>query len=335
MSKIINLILITTILSLILSYYPSVSYAKNTQQYIALLNLEAKGVTSEEASIITDRFRAHFVNMSKFKVMERSNMDKILKEQGFQQTEYCNTTECSVKIGQILSVNVIITGSVTKLGGIFSINVRMLDVQTGQIIKEDFEDCKCPIEDVLSTVTKNIANKIAGNLNSEIEVKPPDNTIPVPDNNNQPSNILSPPTTPNERSDRVRLYKQTEKWWGVSSGLSLIPIIPCGYIYLEEWAWLLGYLGVEGLTLLAAARGGNAGTLTGGLFIAYILSIIHTPIITAMKNDEIKKRYGITDEDIKKYSAAEGLIEFYAGKPSDGLYLDINTNVGLFYRLNF
>ena len=323
MKKSISLILITAIFSFVFNYFPPAYCEVNTQQSVALLDLEAKGVSHEEASIITDRFRAHLVNTGKFKIMERANMDKILKEQGFQQTEYCNTTECTVKIGQLLSVNIIMTGSVTKLGGIYSINVRMLDVQTGQIIKEEFEDCKCSIEDVLSNTTKNVTYKITGNVNIIPQ------TIPSPQLTK----------TDKEKSDRVKLYKQEEKWWGVAMPLNAVPFIPTGYIYLNDWWWFGGTIAAEALALAGAGTSGSGSGLAVAsysiLWAAWIISIVHAPFMTAGKNEELKKKYGITDADITKYSAKDGIIEFYADKPSNGFYLDVNSNIGLLYRLNF
>ena len=319
MKKSISLILITAIFSFIFNYFPPAYCEVNAQQSVALLDLEAKGVSKEEASIITDRFRAHLVNTGKFKIMERSNMDKILKEQGFQQTEYCNTTECTVKIGQLLSVNIILTGSVTKLGGIYSINVRMLDVQTGQIIKEDFEDCKCPIEDMLSNTTKNVAYKITGNVNIIPQ------TIPSPQLTK----------TDKEKADRVKMYKQEEKWWGVAMGLNAVPLIPTGYIYLNDWWWFGGLITAEILAVWATQASYNGTATVYSIMGAWIFGFLHAPFATAGKNEELKKKYGITDADITRYSAKDGIIEFYADKPSDGFYVDFNSNIGLLYRLNF
>ena len=319
MKKSISLILITTIFSFIFNYFPPAYCEVNAQQSVALLDLEAKGVSQEEASIITDRFRAHLVNTGKFKIMERANMDKILKEQGFQQTEYCNTTECTVKIGQLLSVNIIMTGSVTKLGGIYSINVRMLDVQTGQIIKEEFEDCKCPIEDVLSNTTKNITYKITN-----------DGTF-------VPLTLPSPQVgkTDKEKSERVKLYKQEEKWWGVAMTLNAIPLLPTGYVYLNDWWWFGGTIVIESLGIWAGQAIHSGDTSLAAFFGTWIFSFIYAPVATYGKNEELKRKYGLTEEDIKKYSREDGLINFYANKQPDGLYMDFNKNAGLFYRLNF
>ena len=333
MKKSISLILITAIFSFVINYFP-VSYSDETikfpesyssetlRQSVAILDLEAKGVSKEEASIITDRFRAHLVNTGKFKVMERSNMDKILKEQGFQQTEYCNTTECTVKIGHLLSVNTILTGSVTKLGGIYSINVRMLDVQTGQISKEEFEDCKCPIEDVLSITTKNITYKITN-----------DGTF-VPQT--QPSPQIG--KTDKEKSDRVKLYKQEEKWWGVGMSLNSIPFLPVGYVYLNDW-WILGTtVSIEALSFMLGVSSNSSTGATiaiSGLLSSWIFSIVYAPFSAGFKNQELMRKYGLTEEDIKRYSAKDGIIDFYAGKPSNGFYVDFNSNIGLLYRLNF
>ena len=304
MKKNISLILIAAIFSFIFNYFPS-AYCEEDQQKqsIALLDFEFKGISQEEAGIITDRFRAYLVNADKFKVMERSNMDKIFKEQGFQQTEYCNTSECEIKIGQLLSVDLIITGSVSRTGNLFSINATIIDVQTGLIIKNASDACNCPIEDVLYTSTKNVAYKIM-------------------DENTKVDNSL-----------KVKRYKQEEKWWGAAMLLNAIPLTAGGYAYINDWGWFAAVMATQIAGIFVSFKDGKTGSL---MFLgAWGFGFLHAPFSTMCKNWELMKKYGITDADIRKYSATKGIVEFYADRPDNGLYLDFSNNLGIFYKLNF
>jgi len=59
-------------------------------------------------------------------------MDKILKEQSFQQTG-CTDSECAVQIGRLLNMDYMITGTLVKLGSSYFITVSIIDVETSRI----------------------------------------------------------------------------------------------------------------------------------------------------------------------------------------------------------
>ncbi|HPG39456.1 MAG TPA: PEGA domain-containing protein [bacterium] len=129
---------------------------------VAVMNLEASGIEQSAIIALSDRLRMELLNTGRFDVMERNRMDTILKEQGLQQSGACNTTECVVEMGQILGVDRMISGSVGKVGRIYSLFVQMVDIETGRIMMSKVEDCDCPIEDVYSKSVQNIALKMAG-----------------------------------------------------------------------------------------------------------------------------------------------------------------------------
>jgi len=315
MKKIISIMLIVTVFTFIFNYLPSLSFAETKKEFIAVLDFDFKGgVAKDEASIITDRFRAHLVSTGKFDVMERSHMDKILKEQGFQQSGYCSSTECSVKIGQLLSVNRIIVGSVSKVGSTYSINVRFIDVETGKILKEEFEDCKCSIDDVFTKITKNVALKLI-NVSSLITITP---------------DI--------KKMNLLKAYKDNEKWWGIAMGLNVLPIEP-GYIYLDEWGWWWSLMALEALGIGFAAINSSSSIGLAGAAVtagAYLFGIIHAPILANAKNADLMKKLDITEEDIKNFMSMSESMDFYSVNSPDGLYMNLGKeNFGLIYRLNF
>ena len=82
---------------------------------IAVLELDGKGISSIEASVMGDKLRSELIATGKFQVIERGQMEEILKEQGFQQTG-CTSSECAVQAGQLIGVNKLVAGSVGKVG---------------------------------------------------------------------------------------------------------------------------------------------------------------------------------------------------------------------------
>ena len=98
---------------------------------IAILELEQKGLSKQEAEILTDRLTTKMISLDKYQVVERNNMDKILKEQKFQNSG-CTDSECAVEIGQLLNTDFIVIGSVSAFGSMYSIDARLIDVAQGK-----------------------------------------------------------------------------------------------------------------------------------------------------------------------------------------------------------
>lgn len=124
---------------------------------LAVLELNAEGISDSEVRIISDRIRALLFDSGNFSVIEREKMNSVLQEQGFQQSG-CVSDECAVEIGQLIGVQQMVAGSIGKIGNLYTINVRIIDVQSGKVIKTAYEDCGCPIEDVLKLSTSKIVN---------------------------------------------------------------------------------------------------------------------------------------------------------------------------------
>ncbi len=144
----------TLLLGMILSGHAG--YAQSNNNHIALLDLDARGISKNESATLTEALRYELIKTGKFTIIERQEMQTILEEQGFQQTG-CTSDECAVEIGQLLNVQRICAGTVGKVGSTYSIALRLIDVETGKIENMVIEDCKCPIDDVLTTSLKKAA----------------------------------------------------------------------------------------------------------------------------------------------------------------------------------
>ena len=76
------------------------------KEIIAVLDLEQIGLSDQEATILTQRLTTKLIAIDRYQVVERNNMDKILKEQKFQHSG-CTDAECAwpapQKLYQVLS----------------------------------------------------------------------------------------------------------------------------------------------------------------------------------------------------------------------------------------
>ncbi|NOZ21789.1 MAG: hypothetical protein GXP25_11975 [Planctomycetes bacterium] len=97
---------------------------------IAVLDLDAQGVTPVTAQVLSEALRTSLYNSGRFRVMNRKDVDKVLREKAFERTEtFANTTSDQIaKMGTALGVEKMVTGSIGLLGRTYAVNLRMVDV---------------------------------------------------------------------------------------------------------------------------------------------------------------------------------------------------------------
>jgi hypothetical protein len=141
---------------------------------VALVDLEINGISPSEAIAVCNRLRTELFETKRFKVLERSRMNELFKEQKFQLTG-CTDSECASKIGLLLSVDHVVLGNIDLVGNLTSITLRMVNVKTGEIERSITEDCdSCHIEKIMTTLVHNAAIDLAGLEDKNQSVKPPD-----------------------------------------------------------------------------------------------------------------------------------------------------------------
>jgi len=118
---------------------------------VAVLEFTSPGnvVPAADLQAITSRFESEIIASDSFRVVERRNIGKILREQGFQQSGACENAECQVEVGQLLGVQSLLTGEVGLIDGAWSLAVKRTDVGTGQTVFSHVIDIKGSKVDVL------------------------------------------------------------------------------------------------------------------------------------------------------------------------------------------
>lgn len=282
---------ILVLLLLVFSFY-KVTLAQN-KITIAVMDLTGEGVSNSESRIITSRLRTNLVNTDKFTVVEREKMEEILEEQGIQLSG-CTSNECVVEAGKLLGVRRIVAGEFGKIGSLFTISIRMIDVQTGRILRTATEDCECRIEDVLTISIDNVAKRLAG-----IETT------------NKTANIMKYNSNFYQQANMLPKKKSPEKAFAMSF---LIPGL--GQYYNDDvikgLIQQLIWLGGVGSLIATPAPNSNeeyyvAFGITAGI-CSWIWSMIDAPIssIKYNKNLENNKRIGIS-YPINKYKFGVGM----------------------------
>lgn len=143
----------------------------DAQTNIAVMNFVGKGVSQHEASALADRLSRELFEIKIFIVLEREMIGQILAEQDFQLTGCTSPDECAVQVGQLINVEYIVAGSVSKVGRTFTVLAKMINVETGEVLRTSAYDHKGDIDDLLVTGMKKVAIEISGR-DSEIPKQP-------------------------------------------------------------------------------------------------------------------------------------------------------------------
>jgi len=130
-------ILLTLFLSVPLA---SDSGAVSGKIRLAVIDFEQKATQEFQGKqigeIVAEWLITSLVNTGRFEVVERAQMQKILKEQQLGLTGMISQ-ETAAKVGEILGVKVIITGSVIQIGNTYDLNARLINVEDGSILKAE------------------------------------------------------------------------------------------------------------------------------------------------------------------------------------------------------
>jgi TolB-like protein len=123
--------------------------------FLAVMELDlSAGVPAEARTSLSDILREQLWKTGRFRVVDRNNMERIMKEQGFQLSD-CTSKECAVKVGQLLGVEEMVTGNVTLLGKTYIISVQMTKVETGEIEKMASDRCPaCELDQLIGSIDK-------------------------------------------------------------------------------------------------------------------------------------------------------------------------------------
>jgi len=143
------------------------AHAADKKIFLAISPLQAKKVDPEEVDLISDALSGELQNTGAFRVMERSQMDRILKEQGLQTSGICEGNECAVEVGKVLGIDRIVVGSVGRIGSMFIINVRMVDVSSGEIVASVRRNQDSELKYVLTSLVPEVAKALASGYHDD------------------------------------------------------------------------------------------------------------------------------------------------------------------------
>lgn len=148
---------------IVLVVLSAVSAMPQQKMRIAIMNMTGQGVSANITYSVSELMRTEMFNTGMFRVVEREQMDKIMKEAELQASG-CTDTECAVKLGKIMSVDRMLVGSIVKIGTKLIINARIINIERGEMELADkvSADSENDLDSAVSRFAVSIANRIRG-----------------------------------------------------------------------------------------------------------------------------------------------------------------------------
>lgn len=145
--------------------------AQDRKSYtIAVLNLDAKGISQSEAEYLSEYMRGQVTRLVSsedfrketgidYTVVEQAQMDKIFEQFEIQNTG-CVDVSCAIEFGKILSVERILIGSAGLVGQTYSIAARIVDVESARTIGVADYQYTGRIDELLRTGINSIVDEL-------------------------------------------------------------------------------------------------------------------------------------------------------------------------------
>ncbi len=138
---------------------------------LAVVNLDAKGVSQVEAEVISEKLRSHILqvvetpkyrslkNSISYELVERTQMDKIFEQFNIQNTG-CVSDSCAVELGKMLGADRIIMGQVGLIGKTYSVSARIIDLETSKTLRSADRQYRGSIDELMNTVIVEIGDEL-------------------------------------------------------------------------------------------------------------------------------------------------------------------------------
>ena len=126
---------------------------------IGITRFSGANVNEEHLDIITDRLELEISKKNVYKVIDRRNIETIMREHKLQFSGNIDEST-AVKLGKLVGLDNIVLGSIALFGSSYMTSVKMIDVETGQILSESIQNNKNGIESLIKSTMNTISEEI-------------------------------------------------------------------------------------------------------------------------------------------------------------------------------
>lgn len=149
------------ILSIFLIICMTDLFAQTAKPTIVVIPFDVKGVSEDESDVLFEVFQSEFANTGKAKIVDRSSLEKIKKQQEFQTSDWSNTDKVA-EMGKALNASMVVTGQIMMFKSNLVTTIKLIDVNTTEIISSVVE--KTSSTDDLYSKLSTMANRLSKKL---------------------------------------------------------------------------------------------------------------------------------------------------------------------------
>jgi TolB-like protein len=130
--------------------------------HVAVLDtILASGMDPTASVPVTDKIIEELVNSGKYVVIDRANVEQILREKEFQLSSGIVRNEEVRQAGEYLGADFVVVANASRVGSTYVISAKMIDVVTGEIDAQVSTEKQGKI-DVLLEIARVVGKQIAG-----------------------------------------------------------------------------------------------------------------------------------------------------------------------------
>jgi TolB-like protein len=152
-----------TILVITKKYDPNKSTQVGSRLAVAVIPFEADKNAAQYKDDITNEMIKELVNLRRFKVIERSAMDKIVSEQKIQASGFVDD-KSAVKLGKIAGADALVIGNISVSGNFIRVSARLVDVETAETIIAQDATSDNTTPEAIETTVSNVATLLYNEL---------------------------------------------------------------------------------------------------------------------------------------------------------------------------
>lgn len=143
--------------------------AADKRERLAVLDLEPKfGIEGSFAEALSMVMRDEIHSHGQYSVMSREDLRAVASREQLMQAMGCDEGgNCLVDFGRAIGTRFMVVGAISKIGGVYIVNLRMLDTKgaTAGLVHRVSKRCKCDDEALIGTI-QSVAAEIIGQTSS-------------------------------------------------------------------------------------------------------------------------------------------------------------------------
>ena len=143
----------------------SVEEKNRYKPYVAIFDFENTNARTDEKELgatLTEMLTTALIQDKRFIVMERVQLEKVLREQSLSQSGAIDT-ETAIKVGKLAGLEAVILGSVSQLKTRIEADARLIEVETGKALAA--VNGKVKDVDKIRDLSKKIAKQLGKKAN--------------------------------------------------------------------------------------------------------------------------------------------------------------------------